>query len=147
MPTWPAITLIASVPQYNNYIMNQIDRDGPTWMPGGAGGGGEWKAIVGIKEGGSQHPLYVEFGTGIYAGGGLIYPADQEGCWRSRSAVRSRAASSFATGSAVSAASTTSSVPGVSLNAVARARVWQEICTNSSSKESEMPPHQPRRGL
>jgi hypothetical protein len=69
-----ALTLIASVPQYNNYIMNQIGRDGPTWMPGGAGGGGEWKSIVGVKEGRSQHPIYVEFGTGIYAGGSLIFP-------------------------------------------------------------------------
>ena len=43
-------------------------------MPGGGGGGGEWKGIVGIKKGASKHPLYVEFGTGIYAGKGLIYP-------------------------------------------------------------------------
>ena len=68
-----SLTLIALTPQYNNYIMNQIHRDGPTWMPGGAGGGGEWKAIVGVKEGASKHPLYVEFGTGVYAGKGLIF--------------------------------------------------------------------------
>jgi hypothetical protein len=63
------------VPQYNGYTMRHIDRDGPTWMPGGAGGGGEWHGIVGIKEGTSRHPIYAEFGTGIYAGKGLIWPA------------------------------------------------------------------------
>ena len=49
-----SLTLISLVPQYHNYLMNHIDREGPTWMPGGAGGGGEWKVIVGIKEGTSQ---------------------------------------------------------------------------------------------
>lgn len=68
-----SVALIMHVPQYSSYIMNHIDRAGPTWMPGGAGGGGEWKAIVGIKEGTSRHPIYVEFGTGIYAGKGLIF--------------------------------------------------------------------------
>jgi hypothetical protein len=68
-----SVSLIMNVPRYNDYIMNHIAREGPVWMPGGAGGGGEWKAIVGIKEGDSRHPLYVEFGTGIYAGRGLIW--------------------------------------------------------------------------
>ena len=68
-----SLSLISLVPQYSNYIMNQINREGPTWMPGGAGGGGEWKGIVGVREGASRHPLYVEFGTGIYAGRGLIW--------------------------------------------------------------------------
>lgn len=70
------IFLIGAVPQYNNYIMNHIGRDHVTWMPGGAGGGGEWKSIVGVKKGSSNHPLYVEQGTGIYGGrGNLIYAA------------------------------------------------------------------------
>lgn len=68
-----SLSLISNVPQYNSYIMNHISREGPRWMPGGAGGGGEWKSIVGIKEGTSRHPLYVEFGTGLYAGKGLIF--------------------------------------------------------------------------
>ena len=66
--------LIAFVPMHNGYIMRHIDRSGPTWFPGGASGGGEWKGIVGVKEGSSRHPLYVEFGTGVYAGKGKIYP-------------------------------------------------------------------------
>ena len=65
--------LTIMVPTYNLYLMRHIGRDGPTWFPGGSGGGGEWKSIVGIKEGESRHPLYVEFGTGIYAGRGLIW--------------------------------------------------------------------------
>ena len=69
-----AFWLIAFVPQYSSYIMNHIDRSGPTWFPGGPGGGGEWRGIVGIKAGASKHPLYVEFGTGVYAGKGKIYP-------------------------------------------------------------------------
>lgn len=73
-----AFWLISHVPTYTTYIMQHIDRDGPTWFPGGAGGGGEWKAIVGIKDGRSRHPEYVEFGTGIYAGKGLIYPRTKE---------------------------------------------------------------------
>lgn len=66
-------TLLFMVPRHNLYLFRHVDRSGPTWMPGGAGGGGEWKAIVGIKEGESRHPLYVEFGTGIYGGRGLIF--------------------------------------------------------------------------
>ena len=67
------IFLIGSVPQHSNYIMNHIARNTSQWMPGGYGGGGEWKGIVGIKRGASRHPLYVEQGTGIYAGRGLIF--------------------------------------------------------------------------
>jgi hypothetical protein len=63
------IALIAHVPRgSSDYILEHVDRDGPLWMPGGAGGSGEWKAIVGIKKGHSRHPIYVEEGTGIYAG-------------------------------------------------------------------------------
>lgn len=68
-----SIALIAAVPRHNDYIMNHIDRDGAVFVPGGAGGGGEWKAIVGIKEGTSRHPIYVEFGTGIYGGRAPIF--------------------------------------------------------------------------
>lgn len=74
-----AVWLISFVPQYNGYILRHIDRAGPTWMPGGPGGGGEWKAIVGIKEGSSRHPLYAEFGTGLYAGRGLIFASGVKG--------------------------------------------------------------------
>jgi hypothetical protein len=74
-----ALTLIGATPMHNTYIMQHIDRDGPVWMPGGAGGGGEWKSIVGIKEGTSRHPIYVEFGTGIYAGRGLIWASGVKG--------------------------------------------------------------------
>jgi len=74
-----AFWLIAHVPTYDTYLMNHIDRDGPVWMPGGAGGGGTWQAVVGIKEGRSRHPLYVEQGTGIYAGKGLIWASGVKG--------------------------------------------------------------------
>lgn len=62
--------LTIMVPTYSLYLFRHIDRSGPMWMPGGAGGGGEWKAIVGIKDGPSRHPEYVEFGTGIYGNKG-----------------------------------------------------------------------------
>lgn len=72
--------LTIMVPTYNLYLFRHIARDGPVWMPGGAGGGGEWKAIVGIKEGESRHPLYVEFGTGIYGNrGSLIWASGVKG--------------------------------------------------------------------
>lgn len=64
--------LAIMVPKKSLYIFKHIDRSGPAWMPGGPGGGGEWKSIVGIKHGGSLHPLYAEFGTGLYAGRKLI---------------------------------------------------------------------------
>jgi hypothetical protein len=72
--------LTIMVPTYSLYLFRHIDRSGPMWMPGGPGGGGEWKAIVGIKDGPSRHPEYVEFGTGIYGSkGGLIFPNTREG--------------------------------------------------------------------
>jgi len=64
--------LAATVPTYTDYILRHISREPPTWFPGGVGGGGEWEAVAGIKAGTSMHPLYAEFGTGIYAGRGLI---------------------------------------------------------------------------
>ena len=72
-------TLTLTVPTYNLYLFRHIAHDGPMWMPGGAGGGGEWKSIIGIKEGESRHPLYVEFGTGIYGGRGLIWAEGVKG--------------------------------------------------------------------
>jgi len=73
--------LYSAVPRgTSKYILEHIGREGPTWMPGGAGGGGMWKAIVGIKEGESRHPYYVEFGTGIYGDkGDLIWAASGPG--------------------------------------------------------------------
>lgn len=73
------MTLVGLAPRSSNYILEHIGREGPVWMPGGAGGGGEWKAIVGIKEGTSKHPLYVDQGTGIYAGQGLIWATQGPG--------------------------------------------------------------------
>lgn len=67
--------LYSAVPRgVSHYILAHITREGPGWLPGGVGGGGEWKAIVGISEGESRHPFYVEYGTGIYGGRGWIYP-------------------------------------------------------------------------
>jgi hypothetical protein len=74
-----SLALIMNVPRRSDYILNHIAREGAAWMPGGAGGGGEWKAIVGIKEGRSRHPLYVDQGTGIYAGRGLIWSTQGPG--------------------------------------------------------------------
>ena len=74
-----SLALIMNVPRRSDYIMNHIAREGARWMPGGAGGGGEYKAIVGIKEGTSRHPLYVDQGTGIYAGRGLIWATQGPG--------------------------------------------------------------------
>lgn len=54
------------VPTYSRYLIRHVDRSPETWSPGGIGGGGSWDRIVGIKAGSSRHPLYVEFGTGIY---------------------------------------------------------------------------------
>jgi hypothetical protein len=79
-----SVALIMNVPRHNDYILNHIAREGPAWMPGGAGGGGEHKAIVGIKEGTSRHPIYVEFGTGIYAGRGLIWSTQGPGALTGR---------------------------------------------------------------
>ena len=79
LATFSAFWLISHVPVYDTYIMRHIDRDGPVWMPGGAGGGGEWRSVVGIKEGTSRHPIYVEQGTGIYAGKGLIWASGVKG--------------------------------------------------------------------
>src|SRR4051794_6550818 len=62
--------LAATVPVYDSYILRHIDREPSRWVPGGAGGGGAWEGMAGIRRGTSLHPLYTEFGTGIYAGRG-----------------------------------------------------------------------------
>jgi hypothetical protein len=64
--------LKANVPIYDTYLFRHIDSESARWVPGGPGGGGEWQSVAGIKRGRSAHPLYVEFGTGIYAGRRLI---------------------------------------------------------------------------
>src|SRR4051812_42254508 len=84
-----SLALISTVKQHNGYLIEHIDSDGPTWFPGGPGGGGEWKSIVGIKAGASKHPIYVEFGTGIYAGRGLIWASGVKGLTGKYQAVQS----------------------------------------------------------
>lgn len=71
---YAVLRLLATVPVYNAYIFRHIDRTEVRWHPGGAGGGGEYEVVAGIKRGDSQHPLYAEFGTGIYVGRGMIRP-------------------------------------------------------------------------
>jgi hypothetical protein len=48
------------------YLMRHLDISPLTWRPGGAGGGGTWEMVTGVKRGSSEHPLYVHEGTGIY---------------------------------------------------------------------------------
>lgn len=50
----------------SGYTLLHASRSDVKWRPGGAGGGGEWEAVVGITRGSSRHPIYVELGTGIY---------------------------------------------------------------------------------
>jgi len=67
--------LQSSVPRHTSYLLRHVARSDVTWRPGGAGGGGSWEAVIGVKRGESKHPLYVEFGTGIYgAVGWFIVP-------------------------------------------------------------------------
>lgn len=67
--------LQTSVPRHHDYLLRHVARSQATWHPGGAGGGGTWQTTIGIKRGESKHPLYVEFGTGIYgAVGWFIVP-------------------------------------------------------------------------
>lgn len=58
--------LEGNVPSYSTYTLRHTDRSDIRWNPGGAGGGGEYEVIVGIKAGTSKHPIYVKSGTGIY---------------------------------------------------------------------------------
>lgn len=63
----------------SGYTLRHIGHSGVRWRPGGAGGGGSWEVVSGVKSGSSRHPLYHAQGTGIYAGKGLIRP--QTGKW------------------------------------------------------------------
>jgi hypothetical protein len=68
-------TLEARVPRSSTYIFRHIDMSPTIFHPGGAGGGGEYRKVFGIKHGTSRHPLYVEQGTGIYGVvGWFIFP-------------------------------------------------------------------------
>jgi hypothetical protein len=62
--------LQSHVPRHSTYLLRHVDKEPARWRPGGAGGGGSYEAVVGIKRGTSKHPLYVEFGTGLYGGVG-----------------------------------------------------------------------------
>jgi hypothetical protein len=55
-----------NVPNYTSYTLRHVDRTGVEWQSGGAGGGGEYEATVGIKAGTSYHPVYANQGTGEF---------------------------------------------------------------------------------
>lgn len=59
-------TLIQNSPIFTSYLIHHVGRSLVVWRPGGAGGGGEYEVVFGVKAGSSKHPLYVEFGTGLY---------------------------------------------------------------------------------
>jgi hypothetical protein len=64
-----------NVPHYSGYTLRHTDRSPQVWQPGGTGGGGQWVQTFGVKSGDSRHPLYAEFGTGLYgAVGWYIVP-------------------------------------------------------------------------
>lgn len=54
-------------------LLQSTDASSATWLPGGAGGGGQWQSVVGVKRT-APHAAFVAGGTGIYAGRGLIRP-------------------------------------------------------------------------
>lgn len=62
--------LTTNVPIYSSYTLRHIDREQAKWHPGGAGGGGTWEAMFGVRAGTSMHPLYVNRGTPPYTGSG-----------------------------------------------------------------------------
>lgn len=53
-------------PYSEGYTQEHIDRTGISWHPGGAGGGGTYQVILGVKAGTSYHPVYANIGTGVY---------------------------------------------------------------------------------
>lgn len=57
-----------NVPVRERIMQEHVDRTRATWRPGGAGGGGHYEAVYGVKRivGSPPYPLYVEFGTGLY---------------------------------------------------------------------------------
>ena len=70
-----ATLLAANVPQYTEYTLRHVDRSSVHWLPGGAGGGGEYESVIGIKRGTSNHPLYADQGTGLYGTFHRVYTA------------------------------------------------------------------------
>jgi hypothetical protein len=54
-----------TAPDFSSYTRRHIDREPVRYTL--APTGGVWETTVGIKRGTSIHPLYAEFGTGIYA--------------------------------------------------------------------------------
>jgi hypothetical protein len=62
--------LQSNVPIYSSYTLRHIDRSQIKWHPGGAGGGGTWETMFGIRAGTSMHPLYANRGTPPYTGSG-----------------------------------------------------------------------------
>jgi hypothetical protein len=68
MATYSLFWLRIYAPEREGYILRHIDKSSRRWRPGGAGGGGEYEIVTGVKRGDSQHPLYVDQGTGIYGG-------------------------------------------------------------------------------
>jgi hypothetical protein len=54
-------------PYSEGYTQEHIDRTGISWHPGGAGGGGTYQVILGVKAGTSYHPVYANLGTGVYS--------------------------------------------------------------------------------
>jgi hypothetical protein len=53
-------------PEYTTYTKRHIDRESVRWLPGGAGGGGAYEVVLGVKAGTSYHPVYANVGTGLY---------------------------------------------------------------------------------
>lgn len=45
------------------YLHEHLHRSGMTYLPGGAGGGGTYQIVTGVRRGTSQHPFFVHGGT------------------------------------------------------------------------------------
>jgi hypothetical protein len=52
-------------PEYSSYLQRHIDREAVHQTVGASGT--ELETVVGVKRGTSEHPYYVNFGTGLYA--------------------------------------------------------------------------------
>lgn len=65
-----------NVPAWTTLMRRHVGRSPVIWHPGGAGGGGGYGAVFGIRHFSARpYPLYVEFGTGLYGSfNRLIYP-------------------------------------------------------------------------
>lgn len=53
-------------PEWTGYTHRHIDHTSLRWHPGGAGGGGTYEIVVGVKAGTSYHPVYPNVGTGYW---------------------------------------------------------------------------------